>query len=41
MTMKMKALVPALLGYLIAASAQTQSTSVAKEISGYRNMAVK
>jgi hypothetical protein len=41
MTMKMKALLPALLGCLIAASAQAQSTGVAKEIQGYRNMAVK
>jgi len=41
MTMKMKALVPALLGCLIAAGAQAQSMSVAKEISGYRNVVVK
>ena len=41
MTMKMKALVPALLGCLIAASAQAQTTSVAKEIQGYRDIAVK
>ena len=41
MTMKMKALVPALLGCLIAASAQAQTTGVAKEIQGYRNVAVK
>lgn len=39
--MKMKVLVPALLGCLIAAGAQAQSTSVPKEISGYRNMVVK
>lgn len=41
MSMKMKALVPALLGCLIAAGAQAQSTSVPKEIRGYRNMVVK
>ena len=41
MTMKMKTLVLALFGCLIAASAQAQSTSVAKEITGYRNIAVK
>jgi hypothetical protein len=41
MTMKMQVLVPALLGCLIAAGAQAQSTSVPKEISGYRNMVVK
>ena len=39
--MKIKVLIAALLGCLIAASAQAQSTSVAKEISGYRNIAVK
>ncbi len=38
--MKMKALVPALLGCLIAAGAQAQSTSVPNEITGYRNMTV-
>ena len=41
MTMKIKTLVPALLSCLIAASAQAQSTSVAKEALGYRNMVVK
>ena len=39
--MTMKALVPALLGCLIAAGAQAQSTAIPKEIMNYRNVAVK
>lgn len=39
--MTLKAIVPTLLGCLIAAGAQAQSTSVPQEITSYRNLVVK